>query len=115
MRRMAAFEPLPFSIEVVGSESGAVLSLGGELDLATAPELESALLGRLAAGETVTVDLRELQFMDSSGVRVLVAAHTTARDGAGTLLVVRPQPGGEVDRVLEVSGVAAALAMVDEP
>ena len=66
-------------------------SLRGELDLATAPELERLLEER--GGDEVVVDLRALEFMDSSGVRVLVAGHALAGREGGRLAIVRPRAG----------------------
>jgi anti-anti-sigma regulatory factor len=53
--------------------------------------------------------------MDSSGVRALVAGHQAAQNGGGSLTIVRAPRGTEVDRVIDVSGIATALGMVDEP
>jgi anti-sigma B factor antagonist len=112
---MREFEPPPFSIDVAQEGNRSVLNLSGELDLATVGELEDALRTRLEAGEEVVVDLRGLAFMDSSGVRALVGAHQSAAGGDGSLLIVRAARGSEVDRVIDVSGIATALGMVDEP
>jgi anti-sigma B factor antagonist len=104
-----------FSIET--SEVGGRLLVRprGELDLATAPDLEELVMGRLAEGGRVVLDLRELSFMDSNGVRVLVAAHARAAgDGEGALTIVRPLRGGAVERVIEVSGIDRALPLVDD-
>ena len=70
-----AFDPTGFSISISDRDGRAVVVIRGELDLATAPDLEAALTGRLDAGQDVVVDLRELAFMDSTGLRVLVASH----------------------------------------
>lgn len=86
----------------------------GELDLATAPELERVLLGQLEEGRAVRLDLRELGFMDSSGVRVLVTAYRAAERGEGSLVIVRPRQGAPVDRVLAIAGIADQLGMVAE-
>jgi anti-sigma B factor antagonist len=112
---MREFEPPPFSIDVAQEGNRSVLNLSGELDLATVGELEDALRTRLEAGEDVVVDLRGLAFMDSSGVRALVGAHQSAEGGDGSLTIVRAARGSEVDRVVDVSGIAPALGMVDEP
>jgi anti-sigma B factor antagonist len=105
-----------FAFSIASSEDdGRVLLVPrGELDLATAPELERVLLERLEEGKAVVLDLRELEFMDSSGVRVLIAAHAKASEAAGRLTLVRPARGSAVDRILEISGVDEALGMVDE-
>ena len=112
---MRESEPPPFAIDVAEQEERTLLNLSGELDLATVGELEAALASRLDAGENVVVDLRGLAFMDSSGVRALVAAHQLAESGQGALTIVRAPRGNEVDRVIDVSGIATALGMVDEP
>jgi anti-anti-sigma factor len=87
----------------------------GELDLATAPDFEAAIVSALNSGRHVVVDLRELEFMDSSGVRVLIAAHAAAGADRERLTLVRPSPGGSVERILQIAGVDEALRMVDEP
>jgi anti-sigma B factor antagonist len=112
---MAQFEQPPFSIDVAQQGDRTLLSLSGELDLSTVGELEDAINGRLEAGEEVVVDLRPLRFMDSSGVRALVAGHAAAQESGGSLVIVRAAQGSEVDRVIDVSGIGSALGMVEEP
>ena len=110
-----SFDHGAFTIETREEAGRLVVRPSGELDLATAPELEELVLGRLDDGTAVVLDLRGLSFMDSSGVRVLVAAHAKAANGGGELTIVRPERGGAVDRILEVSGIEQALQLVDEP
>lgn len=110
-----SFEHSAFSIETRQDGERLVVRPCGELDLATAPDLEELVIGRLADGARVVLDLRGLSFMDSSGVRVLVAAHARASDDGGELTIVRPARGSAVDRILEVSGIEEALHIVDEP
>ena len=61
-----AIDPTGFSISITDRDGRAVVVVRGELDLATAPELEEALIERLDAGQDVVLDLRELEFMDST-------------------------------------------------
>src|SRR5215208_108106 len=110
-----AIDPSGFSISVSDTDGRAVVGVRGELDLATAPELETVLLERLDAGDDVVLDLRELEFMDSSGLRVLVTAHARATDGGPGFAVVRPPEGGEVARILDIAGVEQQLNLIDEP
>jgi anti-anti-sigma factor len=112
---MSDYEQPPFAIEVQQRAGRTTLNLSGELDLATVGELEDALTQRLEAGEDLVLDLRSLQFMDSSGVRALVAGHAAAQNGHGSLVIIRAERGSEVDRVTDVSGIVTALGMVDEP
>jgi anti-anti-sigma factor len=92
-----------------------VVALAGELDLATAPSLEEVVLPLVAAGRHAVVDLRGLEFMDSTGVRVLVAANAAASDHDGRVSLVRSPPGSAVQRVLEISGLESVLTVVDAP
>ena len=88
----------------------------GELDLATAPELEDKVLAACRdGGRQVVLDLRELTFMDSTGVRTIVAAHQTAEASGCELRVVRPARESAVSRVIEISGIDEALGLVDQP
>lgn len=107
--------PDEFSISSEDQEGRAHLTLRGELDLATAPELEELVNERLDAGREVVVDLRGLEFMDSSGIRVLVAAHARAARTGGRLIVVRPRAGSAVSKIIEVSGLDGELTIVDDP
>lgn len=86
----------------------------GELDLATASELERHLRERIEAGGRVVLDLRELAFMDSSGVRVLVTAHRDAEaHDSAELTIVSPGERSPVSRVLSIAGITEQLGMVD--
>ena len=107
-------EPEDFSI-VTEDENGRLLvTVRGELDLATAPELEAIVLPVLDAGGRVLLDLRTLEFMDSSGVRVLVAAHARAERDGERFAIVRPRGESEVSRIIEVSGLDGELRLVDD-
>lgn len=79
----------------------------GELDLATAPELEGWLDDLRRERADVVIELAELTFIDSAGVRVLLRASKQALRSRTRL---RIEPGApEVMRALELYGVAEAL------
>ena len=90
-----------FSLAVRRSDAGTVVTVAGELDLATAPELEQALAD---ADGQVTVDLSATTFADPSALRVLLAARAD-----GVHLRVRPRGGGQVARLLALTGTEALL------
>src|SRR5919205_2234267 len=100
-----ATPPEEFSISTREIDGRAHVTLRGELDLATAPELEQLLIERIDASQEVVVDLRGLEFMDSSGIRVLVAAHARAGRTGTRLVIVRPERGHPVAKIIEVSGL----------
>jgi anti-sigma B factor antagonist len=108
-----SFDPGGFSISTAERDGRTVVLIRGELDLATAPDLEKVVHEHLDAGGEVVVDLRELQFMDSSGLRVLVRAHA-AVGGEKRFLIVRPPPGGPIAKILAIAGVESQLDVVDD-
>jgi anti-anti-sigma factor len=94
-----------FSLEVVEVAGSARLVLRGELDAASAPAADRALLELLeSASGRVTIDLRELDFMDSTGVKFLIDGRDAARQRGVELALAYDE--GVVERVLTVSGVA---------
>jgi anti-anti-sigma factor len=90
------------------------LALQGELDVASAGRVE-AELARIEqdAPETLVLDLRELAFMDSTGLRVIIAADDRAREQERRLLVVRGSD--TVQRIIEMTRLDGRLEIVDEP
>jgi anti-anti-sigma factor len=107
-------EPQPFSVAVRDAGGRLVVVARGELDLATAPELESVVMPPLNEGGSVVLDLRGLGFMDSTGVRVIVAAHLAAEESGGDFAIVRTPADGPVGRVLEISGLDGVIDVVDD-
>jgi anti-anti-sigma factor len=106
--------PMPlFGLRVGSFRDGDayVVVLEGELDLATMEGVERELerVGGTDA-RLIVVDLRELDFMDCSGLRVVRAAHQ--REGERLVVVRGPD---HVQRVFEISGLATVLPFVDEP
>jgi anti-sigma B factor antagonist len=92
----------------ITSSAPATLVVAGELDAHTAPELADAL-AELPADVDVMLDLGELSFMDSSGLRVLIASHRTLSE-TGQSLTLR-HPSRSVQRLLSVSGLDGHLTV----
>jgi len=88
--------------------------LSGELDVASASQLDERL-STVALGPDVSLelDLRGLEFMDSSGLRAILRADAQARrDGASMALVRGPEP---VDRVFALTRLHERLSFVEAP
>jgi anti-anti-sigma factor len=103
-----------FRVEVRSEGSAAVIVVSGELDLASGPALENELARVSASGaELVVLDLRELQFMDSTGLSILVKANQRAVEEGRRFGLVRGSP--QVQRLLDLTGVAERLTMVNSP
>ena len=83
----------------------------GVLDVATAPELEEALRRAELLARRIVLDLRELTFMDSSGVHLILSVRTRVRDVGGRLVLVRGP--SHVDQVLTLTGASQVLEIVD--
>ena len=105
----------PFAIDVDELEDRVVVVPRGELDMASAPELEQALVPRIQAGEWLILDLRSLDFIDSSGLRVVVGAHRSAEERGGRFTCVRGADGTTVHRIVEIAGIDGVIEMVDDP
>jgi anti-anti-sigma factor len=72
--------------ECADPEGRVRLQLVGELDIAGATQLENRLASLAEGGDALVLDLHRLQFIDSSGLRVLVGAVTDARRDERTLV-----------------------------
>src|SRR5688572_14514578 len=81
--------PQPFGVEVQRRNDVAIVRPRGELDLATVETLRAALDAIESAGRLV-LDLRGLSFIDSTGLRLLVALHERAQRDGFQLALVAP-------------------------
>jgi anti-sigma B factor antagonist len=103
-----------FRVEVRNADTTTVISVSGELDLASSPALEEEL-ERVAQSDAqlVVVDLRSLEFMDSTGLSVLVRAHQRAEENGRRLGLINGSQ--QVQRLLTLTGVADRLTLTDVP
>lgn len=82
----------------------AVVSATGEIDLHTAPRLQSELATLLRTGTgRLVIDLGRVEFCDSTGVNVLLAALRRAKDQGGSMCLVSPQAA--VRKILRITGL----------
>jgi anti-sigma B factor antagonist len=104
--------PAGLSVEELEREGRRTLQLSGELDIATVPLFEASL-ERSCAPETIalTLDLREMTFIDSTGLAAVVLASKVAeRNGYEFALVRGP---AAVQRLFELTGLTDALPFLD--
>jgi anti-sigma B factor antagonist len=94
------------------NDGSRVIAFAGELDLANAGTAESALEGSLAdSGTPVVIDMRELEFIDSTGIALLVSA--LSRNEGGRRISFIPSDFPAVTRVLELTGLAERLPLAE--
>jgi anti-anti-sigma factor len=99
-----------FSYDITRAGDLVRVTVAGEVDISVTERLREALAGVLAAAvqpTRVEVNLAALDFIDSSGLGVLIGARKDARSAGITLVVIEPSP--MVVRVLQVLGVFDAL------
>jgi anti-sigma B factor antagonist len=96
------------------AEGAVLISLFGELDLSEVEQVREVLdAAEAKQPQVLVIDLRGLEFMDSSGIRLVVEADIRAkRDGRRLLLVRGPDP---VHRVFTIALLDRRLEFVDEP
>ena len=103
-----------FEVERIDEPTCARLVLRGELDLYSSPALDDALVE--VEGQKwplLFLDLRELEFLDSAGLRLVMRSHARAKQDGRRMVVVR---GAEtIDRVFKLTGLDEELEVVDEP
>jgi anti-anti-sigma factor len=105
--------PGNFDVATQRLTTALVVTPKGEIDLATVDQVRDAVDRERQAGEDLVLDLREVGFMDTSGLRyVLELNDAAARDGFRLQVVRGPRA---VQRVFEVSGLENRLPFVDAP
>jgi anti-sigma B factor antagonist len=93
----------PLSVRKAVEGDQTVVEVTGEVDAASADILRNAIFEVIDGGQArVTVDMTEVSFMDSSGLRVLIAGYKAAEQAGGALNV--RNPSDVVTRLLEITG-----------
>ena len=100
-----------FSVEERDEAGVRVISVAGELDIITAPAL-CARLDATRAGRrpSLLIDLGNVEFCDSTGLRALLGAASEVRTHGGRFALVCA-PGGAVARLLDVVGASEVIAV----
>ncbi len=101
---------IPLRIETVGRDGSLVLVVHGELDIATSPLLDEALVrARATDAASIVVDLLGVSFIDSTALHVLIK-HAGAEDGRGRIRLTKGS--AQTQRVFELSGALNYLPFV---
>ena len=90
-----------------------VLTLSGSINTSSAPKVNQFIHAEIARGNVhLVADCKSLDYTDSTGLRVLLAAIKATRSRSGDLRLVAVQP--DVLRVLELSGFISLLKLFDD-
>lgn len=103
--------PAPFEVKIGDIEHGVrTISVRGELDLSTAPELEGPLEQTLAGEEgSVLIDLSKCEFIDSTGIALIVRAWQRLDGSDNSRALVICSDNDQVRRVLEITGLELSI------
>ena len=105
----------PFTATSARCDSGEVLiTLRGELDIASAHTLRALLATPDAQAPTIVLDLRAVDFIDSSGLSAIITRQKEA-EHAGERLVVATSGALQVQRLIALTGLDDVLEVVDHP
>ena len=89
------------------------LSIVGELDIATTPQLEQEVEQALREGaRAIAIDLAGLSFIDSTGLRMFLRLNELA--GAGGWRLTMTRPSEQVKKVLRVTGTSSELPIAED-
>jgi anti-sigma B factor antagonist len=111
---LARADTLPAAFACTATHGGldaAWVYLAGELDIATAPELERTLHESQQLAHLTVLDLRDLAFMDSAGVHAIVNASVRARQDGRRLVLVRGRPN--IYRMFTLTGSTDDVDIAD--
>jgi anti-sigma B factor antagonist len=107
-------KPSPFEVHSELEADKGRLTVLGELDIATAPQLEDKVRSMLAGRvHELIIDLGKLRFIDSSGLRLLIILRDRAAAEGWTLGLLRPS--GEVLSIFGLTGADENLPFVEDP
>ena len=101
---------MEFALTTTESDQWSIVTVTGELDVYTAPALEESLASLIESGRTaLVVDLGSVDFMDSTGLGMLITALKWVKDRDGRLGVV--VSSDRVLKVFQITGLDAVLPL----
>ena len=102
---------MALDLEVTERGNRAVVTVHGEVDLSTSPQLRDCLAGLIEQQPSIVVDLDDVGFIDSTGIGVLVGGVKRARSNGGELALVCNQR--RILKVLEITGLTQVFSVYE--
>jgi anti-sigma B factor antagonist len=100
-------------MQIEERDGWAVMHVSGDLDMTTAPRLREAVVGVVVSGQPrVVLDLQAVDFIDSTGLGVIVGLLKRTRGQGGDLRLVSTRPS--LRRILELTTLSQALPLADD-
>jgi anti-sigma B factor antagonist len=100
-----------FQIEERSAQGATVVAVTGEIDVATAPQLQETLHALIAQGHpSLVIDLLAVTFLDSTALGVLVGALKRCRDQGGDLQLVVAD--ARIMKIFEITGLTTVFPIV---
>ena len=107
-------QPDDLAVEVRHLGTSVEIAISGELDIASSPAVRRQLADLLRnRPEIAVVDLRNVGFIDSSGIHALLASRTHAIAAGARFVVIRPT--GPADRAFALSGLEELFPQMERP
>lgn len=100
-----------FKVTTESTDRLETVEVSGELDEATAPELRAALERAMAVDRSVLVDLSECEFIDSTGLSLLVEGQRKLAESSRAFAVCCAR--SEVSRLLELTGIDSTISLFE--
>lgn len=101
---------MDLGLDLTEQEGSAVLRVSGEVDVASAPRLRERIVAMVAEGHRrIVLDLDDVDFLDSTGLGVLVGALKRVRTHGGELHLVCTTP--RILKVFEITGLTVVFPM----
>jgi anti-anti-sigma factor len=94
-------------IKTINDDEKTTLAISGRLDTITAPQLQEVLIPKLGEQKNVELDLSELDYISSAGLRVLLIGEKTATSQGSRQTIVNVMP--EVMGVFKLTGFSNVL------
>lgn len=102
----------PAASRIESEHGNVVVHLSGDIDFSNTDRLEPEIRGAVLGAESVVIDLEAVEFLDSSGLRLLKRLSTHAAEAGATFVVVAP-PNSVARSVIEIVSLGQELAVQD--
>ena len=102
----------PAAPRIESEHGNVVVHLSGDIDFSNTERLETEISGALLGADSIVIDLEAVEFLDSSGLRLLQRLSAHATDAAASFVVVAP-PNSVARSVIEIVSLSQELAVQD--